>query len=86
MGSAMLGKGLQKVSSCFGDGVSSTNRRINTADSMPDPLLSRFLYGVAVPDAKDAQEASSVNEARVMSTSLDAKRYLLFSISLPNDT
>lgn len=73
----MLGKGQREASSFFGDGVASTNRRRNTADSIPDPLLSPFLHGLAVPDINDVQEASSVIEA-VVSTSLDAQRYLLF--------
>eukprot|EP00268_Persea_americana_P017089 TRINITY_DN18186_c0_g1_i1.p1 TRINITY_DN18186_c0_g1~~TRINITY_DN18186_c0_g1_i1.p1 ORF type:complete len:220 (+),score=48.80 TRINITY_DN18186_c0_g1_i1:308-967(+) len=70
--SAMLGKGQREASSVFGDGVASTNRRRNTDDSIPDPLLSPFLHGLAVPDINDVQEASSVIEA-VVSTSLDAQ-------------
>ncbi|KAF8390506.1 hypothetical protein HHK36_025033 [Tetracentron sinense] len=63
--SGMLGKELRELSSFLG--VTSTNGRGSTPDSAPDPVLSPFLCGVAIPDTKCNQDASSRNDSSTIS-------------------
>ncbi|XP_077228847.1 protein DEHYDRATION-INDUCED 19 homolog 5-like isoform X1 [Tasmannia lanceolata] len=62
---AMLSKELRGLSSFLG--VASTNGRGNKPESAPDPLLSPFLCGLALPDASGNLEASTSIDARVAS-------------------
>ncbi|XP_010248667.1 PREDICTED: protein DEHYDRATION-INDUCED 19 homolog 6-like [Nelumbo nucifera] len=67
--SAMLGKELRELSSFLS--VTSTNGRINTLGSAPDPLLSPFLCLVALPDTKGVQDANPRND---VAATCDEKR------------
>eukprot|EP00268_Persea_americana_P010877 TRINITY_DN14455_c0_g1_i3.p1 TRINITY_DN14455_c0_g1~~TRINITY_DN14455_c0_g1_i3.p1 ORF type:complete len:194 (+),score=47.23 TRINITY_DN14455_c0_g1_i3:227-808(+) len=71
--SAMPGKELRELSSFLGEGAASVNARRSTVDSMPDPLLSPFLCGLTLSDAKDKRDANSGIDSRVVPTPVGAK-------------
>ncbi|KAK1270660.1 hypothetical protein QJS04_geneDACA004302 [Acorus gramineus] len=48
-------------------GVVTSNRTINTLESVPDPLLSPFLYSLTLPDVRDNQGARSDIDVKVSS-------------------
>ncbi|KAK1319215.1 hypothetical protein QJS10_CPB04g01517 [Acorus calamus] len=50
-------------------GVVTNNRTINTLESVPDPLLSPFLYSLTLPDVRDNQGARSDIDVKVSSIS-----------------
>lgn len=79
----MLGKELRELNSFLGEGAASVNARRNTVDLMPDPLLSPFLCGLTLSDAKDKRDANSGIDSRVVPTPVGAKRYLFHSSLLP---
>lgn len=68
---AFLGKEHQELNFFFGDGPASISGRTNTTDSMPDPLLSPFLCGLSLTDARNNNDTSSGIDSTVASASSD---------------
>ncbi|XP_068667189.1 protein DEHYDRATION-INDUCED 19 homolog 5-like [Aristolochia californica] len=67
--SSGVSKELRELSSFIG--ITSSNRG-TSADTAPDPLLSPFLCGLVLPDAKSNQEAS-LEDDKVASIASDSK-------------